>query len=80
MATLRTIGSTLGLDYGGIDFAFDAQGRLVVFEANATMVILPPKDDPRYAYRKAPIQRALDAVRALIMRRANTGAARLRFS
>jgi len=80
VAALQAIGAELGLDYGGVDFAFDAQGRLAVFEANATMVILPPKDDPMYAYRKAPIQRVLDAVRAMIMRRANAGAARAQFS
>ncbi|HTW83309.1 MAG TPA: tetratricopeptide repeat protein [Candidatus Sulfotelmatobacter sp.] len=80
VAMLREIGEALGLEYAGVDFAFDPQGRLAIFEANATMVILPPKDDPRFAYRKAPVQRALDAVRAMIIRRANAGAARLQFS
>jgi Flp pilus assembly protein TadD len=80
LATLQAIGAELGLDYGGVDFGFDRDGRVAVFEANATMVILPPKDDPRFTYRKEPIQQALDAVRAMIMRRANASAARKQFS
>ena len=39
MDALHRIAAMLGLDYGGIDFALDPPGRVVVFEANATMVI-----------------------------------------
>lgn len=34
---LERVAAVLQLDYGGIDYALDAQGRVVVFEANATM-------------------------------------------
>jgi hypothetical protein len=57
----------MGLDYGGIDFAVDAQDRLVVFEANATMSILPPPADEMWAYRRAPVERVAGAVRAMLV-------------
>jgi glutathione synthase/RimK-type ligase-like ATP-grasp enzyme len=68
--TLTKIHDELGLDYGGIDFTLDAQRNVVVFEANATMVILPPSTDPRSNYRVAPVERAMQAVRALLLSRA----------
>ncbi len=43
MAALERINATLGLDYGGIDFAVNAAGDILFFEANATMVVLPPQ-------------------------------------
>jgi glutathione synthase/RimK-type ligase-like ATP-grasp enzyme len=69
MAALAAIAARLGLDYGGVDFGIAADGRLIVFEANATMAIYPPGDDPRWAYRQASIERAIHAVRAMIVRR-----------
>jgi hypothetical protein len=70
MHTLTKIRAELGLDYGGIDFTLDAQGNVVVFEANATMVILPPSTDPSSAYRSAPVERAMQAVRTMLLSRA----------
>jgi glutathione synthase/RimK-type ligase-like ATP-grasp enzyme len=70
MDALARIAATLGLDYGGVDFAFDREGRVVVFEANATMVITGVDDDPRWAYRKTAMNRVADAVRAMIVERA----------
>jgi tetratricopeptide (TPR) repeat protein len=55
---LGRVRDELGLDYAGIDFALDADGRVVIFEANAAMTPLRPDDDPRFAYRRA----ASDAV------------------
>ncbi|HTJ28722.1 MAG TPA: tetratricopeptide repeat protein, partial [Candidatus Limnocylindria bacterium] len=66
IGALAAIRDALGLDYGGIDFALDDAGSVVAFEANATMVILPPPADERWAYRRAPIQRAIDACRVMI--------------
>jgi len=68
---LRDIQRTLGLDYCGIDFALDAGGNVVVFEANATMVINPPGPDPRWDYRRAPIARAVGAATVMIRRRSS---------
>jgi glutathione synthase/RimK-type ligase-like ATP-grasp enzyme len=66
MAAIGAIQSALGLDYAGVDFALAADGRLVVFEANATMTIVTPPDDPIWDYRRPAIQRAIGAVQALI--------------
>jgi hypothetical protein len=66
---LHRVAATLGLDYAGIDFALDADGDLVVFEANASMAIVPPKSDARWDYRRAAARRAADAVRAMVVER-----------
>ncbi len=67
---LRRIHGRLGLDYMGVDFGVGPGGELLVFEANATMVINPPDADERWAYRRDPIARALEAARAMLRRRA----------
>jgi glutathione synthase/RimK-type ligase-like ATP-grasp enzyme len=69
VAALAAIAERLGLDYGGIDFTLDGQGRVVLFEANATMVILPPDADPRWDYRRPAIRRAIEGARALLLGR-----------
>jgi tetratricopeptide (TPR) repeat protein len=71
MAALASIEKTLGLDYGGIDFALDAAGNVLLFEANATMVINLPDSNPVWDYRRPAISRALDAAKALVRRRAS---------
>ena len=71
MAALRAICNALSLDYGGIDFAVNASGDLLLFEANATMVIAsPPGNDPRWAYRHGAIAAAIEAVVAMIKEKA----------
>ena len=68
--TLALIGRMLALDYGGIDFGVDASGRVVLFEANATMAIYPPEPDPCWGYRRPAYDAAVAAVRALLAERA----------
>jgi tetratricopeptide (TPR) repeat protein len=70
MAGLNEIRDALGLDYAGVDFGLSAEGDLLLFEANATMVIAAPDPDPRWAYRRAAIARVIDAVVAMIRERA----------
>jgi hypothetical protein len=69
MAALERIRAAIGLEYLGIDFALDRAGRVVVFEANATMIVLPPGPDPMWDYRRAPTGRIVDAVRAMLLGR-----------
>jgi hypothetical protein len=69
MAALARVAAAVGLEYLGIDFALDRAGRVVVFEANATMIVLPPGPDPRWDYRRAPSARAIDAVRTMLLGR-----------
>jgi hypothetical protein len=65
---LGLINARLGLDYAGVDFALGPTGDLLLFEANATMVINPPDTDPRWDYRRGPIDQALAAARAMLKR------------
>ena len=69
MRALENIRDTLGLDYAGIDFALAPDGAVLLFEANATMVIARPKDEERWAYRHAAVDQVLDAVLAMIATR-----------
>lgn len=70
MAALRIICDEMALDYAGIDFGLAPDGRLIFFEANATMVIFPPPDDPIWDYRRDMLQRAIDAAKTLLESRA----------
>jgi tetratricopeptide (TPR) repeat protein len=70
MAALGAIAGTMTLDYAGIDFALAPNGEVLFFEANATMVINPPDPDPVWDYRRAPIARALEAAKRMVMERA----------
>ena len=69
-AALEAVQDALGLDYGGIDFGLSPDGELLLFEANATMVINPAEPDPCWDYRRAAIRQALDAVRGMLLERA----------
>jgi tetratricopeptide (TPR) repeat protein len=69
VAALARIGEVLALDYGGIDFGLDQKGRVLLFEANAGMVVNPPDPDPRWDYRRDAIARVLDAVRNMLAAR-----------
>jgi hypothetical protein len=73
MAALTAIGRSMGLDYAGVDFGVRADGGVLLFEANATMVIVPPPPDTLWDYRRAAIDRALHAARRLILARAAAG-------
>ena len=69
MKGLESIRDTLGLDYAGVDFALSPDGSVLLFEANATMTILPPGADAMWDYRRAAIARVLDAARQLVLDR-----------
>jgi len=66
MAALADIQETLGLDYAGVDFGLSPSGDVLLFEANATMTVLPPGKDKRWDYRRAAVQRVEDAVRRML--------------
>jgi len=74
MAALDRIAATVDLDYGGIDFGLDAMGRVLLFEANATMVVPPPPAEERFRYRQPAADRVRQAVRELLTRRAGVAA------
>jgi hypothetical protein len=72
MAGLRGIADALGLDYAGVDFGLGPDGEVLLFEANATMVVNPPDPDPLWDYRRAPVDRILTAAQAMLTRRARS--------
>ena len=67
MAALEQIERELGLDYGGIDFGLDRDGNLLLFEANATMVVEQPPEDPCWDYRRVAVAQIHAAVRAMFL-------------
>jgi hypothetical protein len=67
MNGLEKLQETLGLDYGGIDFGLNRDGEILLFEANATMVVEQPNDDPRWDYRRTAVSRIHDAVRQMLL-------------
>jgi Tetratricopeptide repeat len=70
MRSLEKIGDAVGLDYGGIDFGLGRDGEILLFEANATMLIQPPGPESQWDYRRASIGRTLEAARTMLFDRA----------
>jgi Tfp pilus assembly protein PilF len=70
MAALRAVAARLRLDYAGIDFSLDAWGRVVLFEANATMVVPEPGAEAHWDYRRAAVGRIDAAIRRMLLARA----------
>ncbi len=73
MAALQTLQARLALDFAGVDFALTADGRVLLFECNATMALYPVADDPRFEHRRAAVTAALHAARSMLERRAQRG-------
>ena len=69
MAALERINATLDLDYCGIDFAVNAAGDILVFEANATMVMVPLSADVKWDYRRPAFDKVFSAVHTMLMER-----------
>lgn len=70
MHALAQIATRLGLDYAGMDFALGADGSVLLFEANAAMVVAMPDADPIWDYRRPALTAVLDAVTRMLLRRA----------
>lgn len=66
-ALFRAVQERMGLDFFGMDFGIDGEGRAVLFEANATMSFFPLVAHPRFAYLErilAPARAAFEAMLA----------------
>ena len=70
VAALEQVRDELGLDYGGIDFSLDERGRVVMFEANATMIVRIPPGGPDWDYARPAAERIQEAVRDMLLDRA----------
>ncbi len=68
MAAIRAIGQRLDLDYAGVDFTILADGRVLVFEANATMLVHPEAPGP-FDYKNPFVSRILGAFETMMANR-----------
>jgi len=60
------IGERLDLDYAGLDFSILPDGQVLVFEANATMLVHPEAEDGEFAYKNPATGRIVDAFQAML--------------
>jgi hypothetical protein len=70
VSALAQIAEKLNLDYCGVDFGLSANGDVLLFEANATMVVSLPDSHEKWAYRRAAVTKILDAINKMIIDRA----------
>ncbi|HTK02012.1 MAG TPA: tetratricopeptide repeat protein [Bordetella sp.] len=75
-ATLRAIAERMDLDYCGIDFSLLPDGRVLLFETNATMLVHPEVEDDGLRFKNVYIQKILDAFDQLLTRRSAGNAPR----
>jgi hypothetical protein len=73
-AALRAIGARMDLDYCGIDFSLLPDGRVLVFETNATMLVHPELEEDRLRFKNVYIQKIVDAFDRLLTRRVQAAA------
>ena len=73
MAALDRIRSEVGLDYFGVDFALAPDGSVLLFEANAAMVVIAPPPEPIWDYRRGPVAAILEAAKRMALTRALAG-------
>ena len=69
VSALEGVARSLGLDYCGMDFGIDRDGRLLLYEANATMSIVAPTSEKTWDYRRPAITNALMAARRMFAER-----------
>jgi Flp pilus assembly protein TadD len=70
LTSLQQISQSIGLDFCGMDFGFDANGNILLYEANATMAINPPSADAQWDYKRKAIENALTATKKMFLERA----------
>jgi tetratricopeptide (TPR) repeat protein len=69
---LESIGRELALDYVGVDFGLNERGEVLLFEANATMIMAAPPVDKIWDYRRHSIQTARQAAQQMLIRKARS--------
>ena len=69
-AAVEAIGQRLGLDYAGMDCALTADGRLLLFEANACILLHLDEPAASFPYKHRHVPRIRDAFSDLVIARA----------
>jgi hypothetical protein len=75
MQALEGIRAMLGLEYAGVDFAIARDGSVLLFEANATMVVFPPGPEALWDYRRGAIDTVIEAAKRMLDVRSAAAAA-----
>ena len=70
LAALRAIRDAVALDFFGIDCGIDRDGRLVMFEVNASMLVHANDPEAVFAYKRAPVARIKRAFDTMLTRAA----------
>ena len=73
-AAVESIGDALGLDYAGVDFSLTADGRVLVFEANAAMCVHLEPEDGVFAAKNAHVTPIIAAFQRMLAQAAASGA------
>lgn len=68
-AALHAIARRMDLDYCGIDFSLLPDGRVLVFETNASMLVHPESEDDGLRFKNVYIDRIFDAFERLLVQR-----------
>jgi tetratricopeptide (TPR) repeat protein len=66
---ITEVARRLDLDYAGIDCTLLRDGRVLVFEANAAMLVHLREPREQFAAKHAPVPRIIDAMADLVLRR-----------
>jgi tetratricopeptide (TPR) repeat protein len=67
MTAIAAIGARIDLDFCGLDFSLLPDGRVLVFEANATMLVHPEPQDGPLAHKNPYVERILRAFQNLLV-------------
>lgn len=67
---VRAIGERLDLDYAGVDFTLTGAGEVLVFEANATMLVHPEDGDGEFAAKNPYVEAIISAFQQMLARMA----------
>jgi glutathione synthase/RimK-type ligase-like ATP-grasp enzyme len=66
MAAITEIARRIDLDYCGVDFSLLADGRVLLFEANATMLVHPEAPDSPFAAKNPYVEAITDRFQAML--------------
>src|SRR5471032_1795896 len=69
MDAIAAVARRVDLDYAGIDCTLLPDGRVLVFEANASMLVHHEPADSVFAYKNRHVQRIVDAFQQMLERR-----------
>ena len=65
-AALDRLCKTIGLDYFAIDCAETKDGALLIFEIDTAMIVHCMDVEPKYEYKKAPMQKLFNAFQGML--------------